>query len=129
MTIRAPLDYAALSEGERAAVETLYYGEFSQYERGDLPCTARELQRLVKRGWIESSPERVDVPHYDRGATYHPAAYWLTGAGVDVLVEAERQARITFWLKQERTAKILCFPLQVDYPDRRNDETLSAQTH
>lgn len=118
MTTHAPLDYAALTEGERAAVETLYYGEFSQYERGDLPCSAKELRRLVKQGWIAFAPERVETVRYDQ-ARYHPACYWLTGAGVDALVEAERQARITFWLKQERTAKILCFPLQVDYPARK----------
>jgi hypothetical protein len=121
MTDRAarPLDYAALSENERAAVETLYYGERQIYERCDLLCSARELKRLVRLGWIESTPEQVDVPHYDRGASYHPAAYWITGAGCDAMQQAEQQARIDFWLKQERTAKILCFPLRVDYPARK----------
>lgn len=68
MTRRAarPLDYATLSENERATVETLYYGERQIYERCDLLCSARELKRLVRQGWIESTPEQVDVPHYDR---------------------------------------------------------------
>lgn len=123
MTRRAarPLDYATLSENERATVETLYYGERQIYERCDLLCSARELKRLVRQGWIESTPEQVDVPHYDHGATYHPAAYWITGAGCDAMQQAEQQARIDFWLKQERTAKILCFPLNVRY-DESNSE-------
>ena len=121
MPEHAPLDYAALTEGERVTVETLYYGEFSQYERGDLPCSAKELKRLVKQGWMASSPERVETARYDQ-AHYRPACYWLTGAGVDALVEAEQQARIDFWLKQERTAKILCFPLQVEYQVKKSEK-------
>ncbi len=130
MTDRAarPLDYAALSENERAAVETLYYGERQIYERCDLLCSARELKRLIKRGWVDESPERVDERRYDQ-VSYTPAFYWITGAGCDAMQQAEQQARIAFWLKQERTAKILCFPLVVEYLSRRNDETVSAQAH
>jgi len=36
-----PLDYATLSAGERAAVETLYYTEFSVCDRAMLVCSAR----------------------------------------------------------------------------------------
>lgn len=123
-----PLDYASLSENERAAVEMLYYGELSSYERRDLFCSARELKRLVKRGWIEGSPERVDERRYD-DVTCHPATYWITGEGCDAIQRAEQQARIDFWLKQERTAKILCFPLRVEYPSRRGDEIVSATAY
>lgn len=119
MPKRAPLDYAALSENERATVEMLYYIEFSVCDRPMLVCSARELKRLIRQGWIESTPEQVDAPHYDRGASCHPAAYWITGAGREAMQQAEQQARITFWLKQKRTAKILCFPLVVEYPARK----------
>ena len=112
--VARPLNYATLSETERAAVETLYYGEFSIYTRADLPCSARDLKRLVRRGWVEESPERVERVRYDQ-QVYHAACYWITGAGCEAILEVERQARIAFWLKQERTAKILCFPLVVDY--------------
>lgn len=117
MPKRLPLNYAALSEAERATVETLYYGEFSIYTRADLPCSARELKRLVRRGWVEDSAERVEQVRYDQ-AHHHPACYWITGAGCEALQQAEQQARIAFWLKQERTAKILCFPLMVEYSAR-----------
>lgn len=117
MTARRPLDYAALSEGERAAVETLYYGDFCQYERHALLCNARELKRLIRLNWIESSPEHVESARYDQNF-YHPAYYWITGEGADAMARAEQQARIAFWLKQERTAKILCFPLHVEYRQR-----------
>lgn len=119
MTNRAarPLDYAALSETERATVETLYYTEFSVCDRAMLVCSARELKRLIRRGWVEEKAERVEGARYDQ-QTYHPACYWITGAGCEAMQQAEQQARITFWLKQERTAKILCFPLVVDYPAR-----------
>lgn len=129
MPKRTPLDYAALSENERATVETLYYTEFSVCDRAMLVCSARELKRLIRQGWIESTPEQVDAPHYDRGASYHPAAYWITGVGCEAVQKAEQQARIAFWQKQEPAAKILCFPLVVEYPVRRDDETLSTQAH
>lgn len=113
-----PLDYATLSAGERVAVEVLYYGELSQYERWMLPCSARELKRLVKRGWVDESAEQVSERRYDQ-AHHHPACYWITGAGCEALQQAEQQARIAFWLKQERTVKILCFPLMVEYSARK----------
>ena len=68
----------------------------------------------MRRGWVEESPERVERVRYDQ-QVYHAACYWITGAGCEAILEVERQARIAFWLKQERTAKILCFPLVVDY--------------
>lgn len=114
---KQPLDYAALSDGERAAVETLYYGDLSQYERIALLCSARELKRLIQLGWVESSPEHIESVRYDQNI-YHPAYYWITGTGADAMAQAEQQARIAFWLKQERTAKILCFPLHVEYAKR-----------
>jgi len=60
----------------------------------------------------------VEQERYDQ-VHHHPATYWITGAGCEAMVRAEQQARIAFWLKQERTAKILCFPLRVEYPVRK----------
>jgi len=78
------LDYAALSDGERAAVDMLYHGELQQYEQRHMPCTKREIARLVKQGWIGEDKEWLD-PRCYHGSAYHPAVYWIALGGIEAI--------------------------------------------
>lgn len=78
------LDLDRLSFPQRVVIECLYYGEHHETPRRYMPCGDSTINMLLRTGWIEHRPERLESRRYD-DVVYHEAMYWLSDQAWQIL--------------------------------------------